>query len=213
MSARLGILAGIVLLAVVQPEAAAQTVGWARTLALTKSTDSRSSTRSPSCDEACQRRDVLAPVSLTALELELAHRISGESAVTLEYYLRLVPIALVRGNPSRSAIWSPGVGWQLPVTTERTSTIGIGVKPIGMRMGFGSRNARVEADLSVGVFGFEDPLLAANAARLNAVVEVGLGARVSRLVFGYRRHHLSNGGLGTVNPGLDSNVIYVGFVF
>jgi hypothetical protein len=213
MSARLGILAGVVLLAVAQPDAAAQTVGWARTLALTKSTDSRSSTRSPSCDEACQRRDVLAPVSLTALELELARRIGGGSSVALEYYLRIVPIIRVTGNPSRPAVWAPGVGWQLPVTTERTSTFGVGLEPIGMRVGVGSPNARVEADLSAGVFGFEDPLLAANAARLNAVIEVGLRARVSRLVFGYRKHHLSNGGLGTVNPGLDSDVIYVGFVF
>jgi hypothetical protein len=31
-------------------------------------------------------------------------------------------------------------------------------------------------------------------------------------VLGYRRHHLSNAGLGEVNPGLDSNVLFFGFV-
>ena len=50
---------------------------------------------------------------------------------------------------------------------------------------------------------------------LNFVYEMGVGLRMSWLargvvVVGYRRRHLSNAGLGEVNPGLNSHMLFLG---
>jgi hypothetical protein len=192
--------------------ASAQGPGWTLSLSLAQSTDSRSATLPGSCAFACTGADVLAPMSLTMVEIELSRPISGRSAIGLEYHGRVVPVAYVRGNPVSAAQRSPQ-GWQMPSDTERSSTLGVGIEPVGLRLWIGSSTIRVEGDFAVGIIGFFEPLLAANATKANAVFEVGVAARVSRLVFGYRKHHLSNAGLGEVNPGLDSNLIFLGVYF
>lgn len=106
-----------------------------------------------------------------------------------------------------------GLGWQMPFSTERSSTLGAGVEPLALRLWAGSTEVRVEADLSLGVLAFLDPFLAANATRANVTYAGGMGARLSALRIGYRRRHISNAGLGEVNPGLDSDVVFVGWVF
>jgi hypothetical protein len=93
--------------------------------------------------------------------------------------------------------------------------LGLRIKPAGLRGWIGGDDLRLEADASAGVLRFGTPLLAANAAKLNFVYEMGVGLRMSWLaqggvVVGYRRHHVSNAGLAEVNPGLNSHMLFLG---
>ncbi len=103
----------------------------------------------------------------------------------------------------------------MPAGTPRERDVGAGIKPLALRAWAGSGPVRLEGDVSAGAMFFARPMLAANATRFNFVAEADLGVRFTlpdgrRIVVGYRRHHLSNGGLGDVNPGLNSHVLYLG---
>jgi hypothetical protein len=146
------------------------------------------------------------------MEVEIRRRIDSGGRLGLDYSARFVPAAYVRGNPKRAGTWN-GSAWTIPAATKRSSVVGVGIKPLGARLWLGAARSRLETDLAVGVFAFSEPLLAANASRINFVLEVGIGVRISRIVVGYRRHHISNGGFAEVNPGLNSDVVFVGFDF
>jgi hypothetical protein len=161
--------------------------------------------------------DVLAPVSVTSFEIDVAWRLGGGPRWGVEYPLRVVPLALVRNNPTDAARRNPmGSGWTISPMPPRSSTAGFGIKPVGMRGWVGSGRVAVQADASGGFIHFGSPLLAANGTRFNFVAELGVGLRIDmpgrgRTVIGYRWHHLSNGGFGEVNPGLNSDMLAVGF--
>lgn len=196
------------------PRLDAQSPGLALGLTVTHSVGGGISAHPPPCFSGCVEGDVLSPLSLTTLELELALPLRTRDRWGLEYHVRAVPLAMMRQNPTDPAMMGSR-GWFLPQSTQRGSTLGIGVKPAGLRGWLGGEDLRVEADASLGILRFGTPLLAANAAKLNFVYELGIGLRLSWLarggvVVGYRRHHISNAGLAEVNPGLDSHVLLVG---
>lgn len=178
----------------------------------THSVSSRSSAAAPECcDEVA---DVLSPLTVSTLEVELTIALRRGSSWGFEYPLRAVPLALARNNPTDSATRVAG-GWSLSLRTPREPNLGVGVKPLGLRAWVGGDAVRLEGEVSSGVLLFSSPMLAANATHLNFVAEADIGVRVGladgrQLVIGYRRHHLSNAGLGEVNPGLNSHVLYLG---
>ena len=183
-------------------------------LTLTQSVGSGTSAHPPPCGTLCSQRDVLAPLSLSTLEIELAVPLHTRDRWGLEYHLRAVPLAMMRDNPTQPARWS-GLGWSLSTTTARASTFGFGLKPAGLRGWIGRGDVRLEADASAGVLRFATPLFAANGAHVNFLYEMGVGLRMSWLarggvVVGYRRHHVSNAGIAVVNPGLNSHMLYLG---
>jgi hypothetical protein len=202
---------GVVLAVVVWgTDSAAQGPGRALELTLTRSVGSSGAAHPPACGNPCSFNDVLAPVSLAAAEVELAIPFTDRRRAGLEYFGRVVPLAYVRENPTQPALWI-GDRWILSSATSRSSTIGFGAKPVGVR-GWVGEAVRLEADVSAGVLRFGTPLLASNATRWNFTYEFGLGLRTARrgIVIGYRRHHVSNAGIGEVNPGLNSNLIFMG---
>jgi hypothetical protein len=159
--------------------------------------------------------DVFAPLRFTAFELDVVRPWRTDGGYGLEYQGRVVPLAVMQQNPTQPAVRSRR-GWLLSTSTSRGSAYGFGVKPAGLRgwLALGDR-FRLEADVAAGVMWFDAPLLAANASRFNFAYEFGLGLRAMRtagpgLTIGYRRHHVSNGGIGEVNPGLNSNLIFLG---
>lgn len=57
-----------------------------------------------------------------------------------------------------------------------------------------------------------------SATQLNFTAQVGVGVQVfsskhHSIDFGYRYHHISNANLGSVNPGMDSHVLFLGVSF
>ena len=184
-------------------------------LLVSQSITSATAAEAPTCP--CDRgRDVLAPVSVSTIEIELAVPLRQGLAWGLEYAARAVPLAMVRNNPRDAAYMNPLGGWTMSLDTPRASTVGVGIKPVGLRGWAGAGRVRLQADVTAGVVRFGSPALASNATRFNFVYEVSVGVRVimpgaGHAAIGLRRHHLSNGGLGEVNPGLDSHMAYLGF--
>ena len=187
----------------------AQIPGRSLALTLTHSVGSSTSAHPPPCPTSCVPGDVLEPLSLSTVELELTLPLRARERTGLAYHARLVPFAIMRNNPTDAATLGPS-GWSISRSTDRDSTLGLGLKPAGLRGWLGGGRLRVEADASAGILWFGTPLLAANAAHLNFVYDVGLGLRLgpAGAAVGYRRHHVSNAGFADVNPGLNSHVLY-----
>lgn len=192
--------------------AAAQRPGHSLGVVITQSLSSRTSAAPPPC--CVPAEDLLAPLTLTTVEVELTIPLRSRSDWGFEYPLRAVPLALARHNPTDSAMRLAG-GWSMSPGTPRERNLGAGVKPLALRAWVGGGRVRLEGDVSAGFLLFANPMLAANASRFNFVAEADVGVRFAlpdgrEIVVGYRRHHLSNGGLAEVNPGLNSHVLYVG---
>jgi opacity protein-like surface antigen len=71
---------------------------------------------------------------------------------------------------------------------------------------------------STGFMYLDNPFPDDRGIKLNFVFEVGTGVEIlltdfSSLTLGYKYHHMSNGEIGQVNPGVDSNIIYGALTF
>ena len=141
-------------------------------------------------------------------------RLATHDAATLTYTADLVPLARVtipEGTPP--AARSPGVR---SVTESGLQTWGMGVYPLGLRIGFRpSSPLRPFVAGHTGLVHLFDAMPDERGRRLNFAVGVGAGVEIvlprhTTLTLGYRYHHLSNGFRGRINPGLDANLLYVG---
>ena len=88
--------------------------------------------------------------------------------------------------------------------------------PIGIRVAFRSQH-RVRPFLAghTGILYFFDRIPDDRGQKTNFAAGLGGGLTVSfpagtNLTIGYRYHHISNGFRGSINPGLDANVVYLG---
>lgn len=96
----------------------------------------------------------------------------------------------------------------------RSQRSGLGVIPLRISFPFtkGSSGSFPYAEAGLGLFLFEDRFPNKNGTLLNVTIDFGIGynfkmTESNSLAIGYRFHHLSNAGAGSVNPGLDSNMI------
>lgn len=131
----------------------------------------------------------------------------------LSYTADLVPVAHLHipaeARPERFAAAAPPQRGPL-------STSGVGAYPIGLRVTFRSRTRfRPYVAGHTGALYFEKVVPDERGRQLNFTVGVGVGlqALLSRrisLTVGYRYHHLSNGFRGSINPGLDANLLFFG---
>jgi hypothetical protein len=191
-------------------EITAQVAGRRVGATLAHSLESRASSRPAACATACD--DVLAPLTLSSLEIEASFPLRNLARGGLDYIVRAVPLVIARENPTEAAQLGPR-GWGLPASTTRSTTVGLGIKPVGFRGWLRWRRWSFHADAAGGFLRFGSPVLASNAARFNFVLEFGAGVRYHRTAMSFRRHHLSNGGMGEVNPGLNSYVLALTYAF
>ncbi|PSQ95105.1 MAG: hypothetical protein BRD55_11305 [Bacteroidetes bacterium SW_9_63_38] len=103
-----------------------------------------------------------------------------------------------------------------PQSRTALTTSGVGLYPMGLRVHF-STTARVHpfVDGHTGFLYFFDPVPDARGRAFNFAAALGGGVSVTLsgrwyLALGYRYHHLSNGFRGSINPGLDANLLYLG---
>ncbi len=129
--------------------------------------------------------------------------------VAFEYTADAVPLAIV---------FQPDFARAFNRRPDHT-VYGAGISPIGFRFIF-NRGGRIKpfASTSGGFLYFRRPVPndVALATRFNFTFEFSGGLQIftrSRraVTIGYKLQHISNGGRSSVNPGLDANVIYVGF--
>ena len=97
------------------------------------------------------------------------------------------------------------------------TAVGMGFSPFGLKMYLNPQGkTRPFAHTAAGGILFSSAVPVHNSTRLNFTVEYGgglefVGGDGRSGIVGFRFHHISNGSFGQVNPGLDANVIYVGF--
>lgn len=93
---------------------------------------------------------------------------------------------------------------------------GIGVNPLGFQINL-NRNNTIQPFLksSTGIMYFKKPFPDNRGVQFNLTLELGAGVEVMILEnisfsVGYKYHHMSNGHMGDINPGIDSNIFYTG---
>ena len=156
-------------------------------------------------------------VYLTALRREWV--INDGRQVAWSYVGEWTPIAVVqrmRQGETYTCHDDPGGRWCERDRSVQTA-IGTGLSPFGLKMYLNPHGkTRPFAHAAAGGIVFSSPVPVQNSTRLNFTVEYGGGLEFVRgngraAIVGFRFHHISNGSFGRVNPGLDANVIYVGF--
>jgi opacity protein-like surface antigen len=96
---------------------------------------------------------------------------------------------------------------------------GFGIRPLGFQFNFGKRNViQPFFKSSTGFMYFKDRFPDARGNKFNFTLELGGGfefvlAKHLSFSVGYKYHHMSNGQLGEINPGVDSNIFYTGITF
>ena len=130
-----------------------------------------------------------------------------------------IPVALVQRTSDQTEYCyvtqrDPG-GWVCERDSSHDMALGVGVLPLGVQWQTAA-NAAMQFHVRVagGAMAFSNPTPVNEATHANFVLEAGGGFTFRRplgreVTIGYKLHHLSNAGLGTKNPGLDSNVLYV----
>lgn len=120
----------------------------------------------------------------------------GELTISANYY-----------NPAVNQDVSPG------------NFTGYGISPLGFQYNW-RRDRMVQPFLksSTGFMYLDNPFPDDRGIKLNFVFEVGTGLEIlltdfSSLTLGYKYHHMSNGEIGQVNPGVDSNIFYGALTF
>lgn len=125
--------------------------------------------------------------------------------VSLEYTLDIFPAAMV---------FEPN-----DVRTGSSRIYGAGLSPLGFKLRFAQQSwIKPFLAASVGVLYFQHDIPRPDTSRFNFTADLGLGVDFfvtlkTALTIGYKLHHISNFGMGSSNPGLNSHVIYCGFSF
>lgn len=108
---------------------------------------------------------------------------------------------------------------EFKIGRRRTSLSGFGITPIGLQSNFRtSRNIQPFINTSAGLMFLEKPFPDIRGEKINFTFSLGAGiefvvAPNASLSIGYKYYHLSNGEIGEVNPGIDSNLFYSSLTF
>ena len=154
-------------------------------------------------------------VYLTGIRTE---RVLGtHESVAVSYFAELVPLAVVeRTAPNGYRCRSDYSTAICRRDYSARLAVGAGGSPIGVKLYFDRmRRLRPYASVAAGGLVFSNEVPSYNSRRLNFAGQASLGfdhvMRNGRAAtFGYRYHHISNGGTGRLNPGLDAHVVYIG---
>jgi hypothetical protein len=146
--------------------------------------------------------------TLSTLGLRYSRALKHASFGTLKYTFDAIPLALIR-QPVNHGSWED--------YTHRESRYGAGLSPLGIQVNFHS-HSRIQpfAEGNVGFLYFTRPTPYTTTTNFNFTFALGGGFQTftsahRAVSFGYKYHHLSNAFMTPINPGVDSNVFYVGY--
>jgi hypothetical protein len=147
---------------------------------------------------------------LFLLNLEYGRRLLVHGAMTLTYTADIVPVAL---ELQRTTFY---IVHEKVLKNPAGTVFGAGANPFGLQLNLGHRKLQPFVNSSAGFLYFTRQVPSPASSQFNFTFNFGGGVQfftASRRSFtvGYKYHHLSNAETGTINPGIDSNVIYVGF--
>lgn len=139
------------------------------------------------------------------VSLRYTRRFKTSSAVHLGYVADATPLAVI-SYPTVAG----------PATTRETA-YGIGGSPLGIKAIFRPRKkVQPSVEWTGGLLYFDKPVPGPLSKKFALTSGVGASVDVRlnngrAISFGYKYFHISNGGRGTFNPGIDNNVFFVGY--
>src|ERR1044072_2650548 len=141
------------------------------------------------------------------------HLTSGKTAA-LKYTVDVIPLAIL--SYPLSQFPAP---LDLPLQQSSRTVYAAGTAPIGLQVNFRpQRKVQPFIGISGGCLYFARDIPNELGKRVNFKDDVGGGLQyfyqaLKDITFRYQLHHISNADRGDINPGFDSNVIYVGLSF
>ena len=156
------------------------------------------------------------------LGLRYGHSIYDWTNVSLEYTLDIIPVEVVRQHTYVACATNPNILPQGFCQTGRENVYGGGLNPIGLKLNF-RRTHRLQI-YGASTAGFvvstrPTPFDIPGGTQFNFQFDVQAGfqllnsSHTRAWMLGYRYQHISNGYRHSFNPGLDLNMIYVGYSF
>lgn len=150
-----------------------------------------------------------------------ARRFNNNDTVNLKYTLDVIPVAVLSDKAFRFVPVTTGVGTGTTFRIDeiRRTYYGFGVAPLGLQANFRPRKKlQPFVGGSGGLLYFDKNLQDGLGRRFNFTADVGGGIEYRlkegrAVTFGYKYLHISNGGRGFINPGIDNNLFYVGYSF
>jgi len=123
-----------------------------------------------------------------------------------KYKASLIPFAFINGNEAT-----------LLLRTSRSVYSG-GAEPIGLQLNFrNNRRLQPFVNATGGFLYFTEQMPVANSSQYNFTFSFGGGVEIfskcKSLLLGYRYHHISNGSTAALNPGIDLQMLSLGFSF
>ena len=139
--------------------------------------------------------------------------LAASKTVAFEWTIDAIPLAVLSNNRFTAAPSGSG----FVITQSRKSVYAWGIAPIGLKFNF-RRNRKVQpfGQATGGFLYFNEDVPVAGAARFNFTYDFSGGIQIvnsNRRAFtiGYKYEHISNGYRATFNPGVDVQMIVVGF--
>lgn len=140
-------------------------------------------------------------------------------AVAWSYLAEWVPLAVVERTSAGETLRCYPTATSELCEVDRSVHVaaGTGAAPVGLKMYLNQGGERrVFASATGGMIAFSSDVPVRGSRRLNFMFDYGGGVDFvlpdgRAATIGYRFHHISNAGSARVNPGLDANIIYLGF--
>jgi hypothetical protein len=141
------------------------------------------------------------------VSVRYSRRFNNNDTFNLKYVADVTPLAVLNFR----------IPFSSPPT--RTTAYGFGGSPLGIQVNFRPRK-RVQpfVGLSGGMLYFDKqvPGPLGTHFQFTANLDGGLEIRLKdkrAVTIGYKYFHVSNGDRGIINPGIDNNIIYLGYTF
>ena len=158
--------------------------------------------------------------------LRYRRTVSSSENVTVAYTMDVIPAAAVTNTPVRTRQFCclglpEAIRRELEIQTERiepSTAYGLGIAPLGLQFELFRQNpVYLTLGGGGGLLFFDRDVPRLDTRKTNFTVTLNAGLRIDLLedwevTLGYKFHHLSNAGTGTFNPGLDSNMFYLGWM-
>ncbi|HUL01472.1 MAG TPA: acyloxyacyl hydrolase [Nitrospirota bacterium] len=152
---------------------------------------------------------------LFEFNVQYAHVLETGDNWALKYTAEIIPVVLIKQPQQGYA--ANGDPVDLPGSQQKI--YGAGVSPVGLQMNF-RRGSVLQPYVNgtAGVIYFTDQVPVADSSNFNFTFGFGAGVEIWHLenqsiILGYKYQHISNGYTAPHNPGVDSNLFYVGYAW
>ncbi|MEO8648777.1 MAG: acyloxyacyl hydrolase [Acidobacteriota bacterium] len=141
------------------------------------------------------------------VSLRYSRRFRNTSWLNLKYTADVTPLAAIDFK-------TPG-----QPAAPRTTAVGFGGAPLGIQANFrASKKVQPYVGMSGGMLYFNKQVLGPLGTHFTFTADIGAGVEIQTrngraVSFGYKYFHVSNGNRGEINPGIDNNLLYIGYTF